>query len=538
MWSPNELLKIEKQRDILSYITLQFFHFKKVPLEHCPFGNSFFHTFLYCGCGFLPAEILPCKHAAQQHQTDDIGDERGIHHQKSACGRRYARDGVHPAQKMAVYRGRDAEDAEERGNDDLDYRQRGHIDEQHRGVHAEDVRDDERADRKLGCVDAGLHRIALGDGCACVGCQRDGGSDVGDDAEVEHEEVRRDLGDTDCNEYRRAGGGHDAVVCGGRDAHAEDDAADHGQKQGDHRRVDDGDAAADGNDRRDHLGGEAGRGDAAGDDARHGAGNGDGNGALAAGFERFKDAAEGYRVVAVNDADDDGDEDSDGGGVGHGAGASGDEPDEDDQRQQEVYLAEQLRKLRQLIARDALEAELLGLKVDGDEDAGEVQHRGENGAQRDLGVGDVHVLRHQERGGAHDRGHYLAAGGGRSLDGTGKFRLVAGLFHHGDGDGAGGDGVADGRAGDHAAERGGDDRNLGRPAGKAADERICELNEKFSDTGALKECAEDDEHDDVLCADLYGSAEDAAGSVEQSVEYALDAHAGAEGVDKQHAGYA
>lgn len=41
MWSPNELLKIEKQRDILSYITLQFFHFKKVPLEHCPFGRRF-----------------------------------------------------------------------------------------------------------------------------------------------------------------------------------------------------------------------------------------------------------------------------------------------------------------------------------------------------------------------------------------------------------------------------------------------------------------------------------------------------------------
>lgn len=40
MWSPNELLKIEKQRDILSYITLQFFHFKKVPLEHCPFVSA------------------------------------------------------------------------------------------------------------------------------------------------------------------------------------------------------------------------------------------------------------------------------------------------------------------------------------------------------------------------------------------------------------------------------------------------------------------------------------------------------------------
>lgn len=44
MWSPNELLKIEKQRDILSYITLQFFHFKKVPLEHCPLaGEPFFY---------------------------------------------------------------------------------------------------------------------------------------------------------------------------------------------------------------------------------------------------------------------------------------------------------------------------------------------------------------------------------------------------------------------------------------------------------------------------------------------------------------
>ena len=46
MWSPNELLKIEKQRDILSYITLQFFHFKKVPLEHCPLiGGLCFYSF-------------------------------------------------------------------------------------------------------------------------------------------------------------------------------------------------------------------------------------------------------------------------------------------------------------------------------------------------------------------------------------------------------------------------------------------------------------------------------------------------------------
>lgn len=49
MWSPNELLKIEKQRDILSYITLQFFHFKKVPLEHCPFIRRIFYQPLPAG---------------------------------------------------------------------------------------------------------------------------------------------------------------------------------------------------------------------------------------------------------------------------------------------------------------------------------------------------------------------------------------------------------------------------------------------------------------------------------------------------------
>ena len=41
MWSPNELLKTEKQRDILSYITLQFFPFKKVPLEHYPKARGY-----------------------------------------------------------------------------------------------------------------------------------------------------------------------------------------------------------------------------------------------------------------------------------------------------------------------------------------------------------------------------------------------------------------------------------------------------------------------------------------------------------------
>lgn len=51
MWSPNELLKTEKQRDILSYITLQFFPFKKVPLEHYPNATGPFCATLLLGVG-------------------------------------------------------------------------------------------------------------------------------------------------------------------------------------------------------------------------------------------------------------------------------------------------------------------------------------------------------------------------------------------------------------------------------------------------------------------------------------------------------
>lgn len=54
MWSPNELLKTEKQRDILSYITLQFFPFKKVPLEHYPKAAGY----LFCTSSIKSCDLL------------------------------------------------------------------------------------------------------------------------------------------------------------------------------------------------------------------------------------------------------------------------------------------------------------------------------------------------------------------------------------------------------------------------------------------------------------------------------------------------
>lgn len=71
MWSPNELLKIEKQRDILSYITLQFFHFKKVPLEHCPFLSA---PFFIMDCTWGHADQLDVHQWDVQPDSDGAGN--------------------------------------------------------------------------------------------------------------------------------------------------------------------------------------------------------------------------------------------------------------------------------------------------------------------------------------------------------------------------------------------------------------------------------------------------------------------------------
>ena len=198
------------------------------------------------------------------------------------------------------------------------------------------------------------------------------------------------------------------------------------------------------------------------------------------------------------------------------------------QRQLGALVYAELGQLREV---NAFKAEALCLKVDGDEDTGEVQHRRENGAQGDLTIGDVHVLGHEEGGGAHDRRHYLTAGGGGGLNRGGKLWLVTGLLHHRDGDGAGGDGVADGGAGHHAAQGRGDDRDLRRAAGKAADKRVCNVDKESGNACALKEGAEDDKDDDELCADLHRGGHDAAGGIEERVDNALHADADGKGIN-------
>ncbi|CAN4042350.1 site-specific DNA-methyltransferase (adenine-specific), partial [Dysosmobacter welbionis] len=332
----------------------------------------------------------------------------------------------------------------------------------------------------------------------------------------------RHLGDTDGGIHQdgSAGGRHDAVVGGGRHAHAQHDAAEHGQRQGDNHV-----AAGEADDCAQQLGGQARHRDAAGDNAGHAAGHRHSDGALGAALQGVDDLAEGEEVLpvaalagdlhhVVDQAYGHGRHDCDGSGEGHGVHVGGDHDHQQHQGRQKVDLGQQLAHAGQLLSGNALQAQLLGLQMDGDVDAGEVQHRRQDGPHGDGAVGLAGELCHQEGCGAHDGGHDLAAGGGSRLHGAGELRLVARLLHHGDGDGAGGDGVAHGGAGHHSAQGGGDDGHLGGAAGGGTGHGIGQVDEELGDAGPLQEGAEDDEHHDELGAHADGAAEDAVEGVE------------------------
>ena len=264
---------------------------------------------------------------------------------------------MHRPEDIALQTGGDGENAEKRRNNDLnDLKHACDVLEQHLRVIREDERDDKGRDGELGRINAGLHGVRFRDGGACVGRQRDRRRDIRDDAEVEHEEMRGDERVAHLDEDRRARGGHDAVVRGRGNAHAEDDAADHGQNQADKRCV-----ASQLHNGVDENGGKTGDGDAARDDTGHRTGNRDGNGALRACFQRIKDGVRGIAGCAergladgaerarlralqaehkeVDKADCNGRENGIRGGVRHGLRTGGHEPDQQDQRQDQIAIA-------------------------------------------------------------------------------------------------------------------------------------------------------------------------------------------------------
>ena len=172
--------------------------------------------------------------------------------------------------------------------------------------------------------------------------------------------------------------------------------------------------------------------------------------------------------------------------------------------------------------------------MDRNVNAGEVEDGGQDSLQCHLSIGNSHVLSHQEGSSAHDGGHDLTAGGGSSLNGAGKLRLIARLLHHGDGDGAGGHSVAHGGAGHHAAQSGGDNGYLGGAAGGRTGHGVCQINKEVGNSGAFQEGAENNKHNNVGGTHLYRSAHHAAGGIEQVIDDLSEPDIG-KGVNQQSA---
>ena len=92
---------------------------------------------------------------------------------------------MHGPEDIALQTGSNCKNAEKRCNDDLnDLEHARDILKQHLRVIREDERDDEGCDGEFGCIDASLHGVRFRNRGACVGGQRDGRRDVGDNAEL------------------------------------------------------------------------------------------------------------------------------------------------------------------------------------------------------------------------------------------------------------------------------------------------------------------------------------------------------------------
>ena len=234
-----------------------------------------------------------------------------------------------------------------------------------------------------------------------------------------------DCRNTQLNQNRSAGRSHNAVVRRGGNAHAQNDAAQHGQDQADDNRV-----ARNSNNAIDHGGSKTRYGNAAGNQTGHGACNSNGDNTLSARLQRFvqhvarnnsgllEHIADSLTLFAlakvgqekVDAANQERTHNGNSCGNGHGARTRGHQPHQQNQRQNQIAVLRQIRPFGQLTYGNTFQAELLCLQVDRNENAGEVQKRRDQSLRCDFDVRNAHVLGHQERGSAHDRGHDLSAG--------------------------------------------------------------------------------------------------------------------------------
>ena len=200
------------------------------------------------------------------------------------------------------------------------------------------------------------------------------------------------------------------------------------------------------------------------DDTRHSAGYRHRNGGFCRVYADFYQLLRGQAAFFIQHDDNQSQQDGIQPGAGHGLTCHRQDINQEYQGQKQVKTAQQRPDFGHILLLDALQAVLLGINVHGEQQRGIVQDGRNGGGLDQIKVRNRQTLRNQESRGSHDRRGKLSAGRGCGLHRRGSLRLVAGLFHQGDGKGACADHISHGAAADGAEKAAGNDRHLGGSA--------------------------------------------------------------------------
>ncbi len=126
---------------------------------------------------------------------------------------------------------------------------------------------------------------------------------------------------------------------------------------------------------------------------------------------------------------------------------------------------------------------------------------------------------------AHDRRHNLAARGGNRLHGSGYRRIIADLFHKGDGERACRHHIGYRAAAQHSHQAGGNHGRFRRAAAGSAKSSGGDLNKHIANAGKCQECAEQKVNGDKIRRSRGGSTENAVLRHKERGNQRVKAHA-------------
>ena len=312
---------------------------------------------------------------------------------------------------------------------------------------------------------------------------------------------------------RCAGSSHDTVCSGCRNTHSENDTAEHREEQSD-------DCLSTGNvnDDCDQSGSKTRRCDTSGNDTGHRACYGNGDCSLSTRLESIDDLRQVDAVILVDQTDKNRYADRNSCRELHCVHIGRNHSHENDQRKKKINLRQKILRLRKLFLRNSAKTKLLGFEMNRNIDSCKVQDSRKNGLQSYMCIRDAHILSHKECCRAHDRRHDLSACGGCRLDGTGEGTLITGLLHHRDCYGTGRNRISYGRSGDHAAQCGGNDRNLSRSAGRCTGYAVRQIDEEIRDTCPFEEGTEYDEYNNIFGAYIDRCVHETCRRVEEVID--------------------